>query len=115
MHKNLDTGMTRDRYFDMCEQMGNEPLEDEIPPDWDDFPDIVTIAANTFSQLGDRIQGDIGYIGKDYTNFKFLLHRYGIEEHNEEYVLETILWLDSRAIEASQKRLKAERDKIKRR
>ena len=34
-------------------------------------------------------------------------------EHQKEFVFETILWLDSRAIEKSQKKLKAEYDRIK--
>ena len=37
MMNNTDTGMTRDRYLEMCEQMGNEPVEEEIPPDTEDF------------------------------------------------------------------------------
>ena len=64
--------------------------------------------------MGDRIYPDIGYIGKDYTNFDFLIKHYGVEEHNKEYIFETLLWLDSRAIEDSQKKLKAEYDRLKR-
>ena len=33
--------MTRDRYLEMKEQLGDEPIEAEIPPDWEDFPDNV--------------------------------------------------------------------------
>ena len=33
--------MTRERYFKMCEQLGQEPKEEEIPLDASDFPDIV--------------------------------------------------------------------------
>ena len=64
--------------------------------------------------MGDRIFPDVGFIGKDYTNFKFLLENYGIEEHQKDFVFDTLLWLDSRAIGASQKRLKAEYDRMKR-
>ena len=60
--------MTRDRYLDMMEQLGKEPHPDEIPPDFEDLPEIITIAVNTFNLLGDRIYPEIGYIGKDYTN-----------------------------------------------
>jgi len=67
-----------------------------------------------YHSMGDRIYPDIGYIGKDYTNFNFLLKNYGIEQYQEDFVFETILWLDSRAIEISQKKLKAEYDRIKR-
>ena len=54
-------------------------------------------------------------MGKDYTNFTILLERYGIvEEYQREYAIDLILWLDNRDIEESQRRLKAEYDKIKR-
>ena len=64
--------------------------------------------------MGDRIYPEIGYIGKDYTNWQFLLDNYSIQEHQTDYVFDLVLWLDSRKIEASQKKLKAEYDKIKR-
>ena len=51
--------MTADRYLEMQEQLGNEPVEEEIPPDWGDFPDIVVDAVNTFNQLGDRVYADM--------------------------------------------------------
>jgi len=106
--------MTKDQYFEMMEQMGEEPNWDKCPPDWEDFPEIVITALNIFNSLGDRLYPDIGYIGKDFTNFDFLLKNYKVESHNTEYIFELILFLDSRAIELSQKRLKAEYDKMKR-
>jgi len=106
--------MTKDQYLEMMEQMGEEPDWEKCPPDWEDFPDLVVITMNIFNSMGDRVYPDIGYIGKDYTNFEFLLKHYGIEEHNKEFVFELLLWLDSRAIEESQKKLKAEYDRMKR-
>ena len=97
----------------MVEQTGEEIDWDKIPPDLDDFPPIIIDALSIFNSLGDRIYPDIGYIGKDYTNFDFLIKLYTIEEHQLDYVQELLLFLDSRAIEESQKRLKAEYDKIK--
>ena len=64
--------MTRDRYLEMKNQLGEEPIEAEIPPDWEDFPEIVVYALNTYNMLGDRIYPEIGFIGKDYTNLKFI-------------------------------------------
>jgi len=46
--------MTRDRYLEMMEQLGKEPEEDEIPPDWEDLPDIIYSAVSTYNVLGDR-------------------------------------------------------------
>ena len=106
--------MSKDQYLEMMEQMGEEPDWEKCPPDWEDFPPLVIDAVNIFHSMGDRIFPDIGYIGKDYTNFEFLLKNYSIEKHQKEFVFETVLWLDSRAIEIAQKKLKAEYDKLKR-
>ena len=104
--------MTRDRYFKMCEQMGQEPKEHEIPPDWEDFPNIVILAINTFSHLGDRMAPDIGYLGKDFTNLIHYIEIYGVED--KELFLEILTYLESRAIKQSQEQLKREREKLKR-
>jgi len=112
MFINVDTGMTRDRYLTMCEQLGQEPTAERMPPDLDDFPDIVQYAVNTFNMLGDRVQADIGYIGKDYTNLPLYLKLYDID--NIEFFLELLSWLDSRAIKKSSEQLKKELAKLKR-
>jgi hypothetical protein len=57
---------------------------------------------------------DIGFVGKDFTTYEHLLERYEIEEHQKDYALDLILWLENREIVESQRRLKAEYDKIKR-
>lgn len=104
--------MTRDRYLDMMEQLGKEPHLDEIPPDFEDLPEIVTIAVNTFNLLGDRMYPEIGYVGKDYTNLPFFIEIYDVED--KEFFLEILSWLDSRAIKKSSEQLKKEYDKLKR-
>jgi hypothetical protein len=112
MYKNLDAKMTQDRYLAMCEQLGKEPDEKEMPPDWHDFPEIVQNAINTFNILGDRVYPDIGYIGKDYTNLSHIMEVYQIED--KEYFLDILHWLDSRAIKQSAEHMKREYDKLKR-
>jgi len=96
----------------MCEQLGKEPNPDEIPPDWEDFPEIVQVAINTFNMLGDRVFPEIGYIGKDYTNLSEFMEVYEIQD--KEYFLDILNWLDSRAIKKSSEELKREYDKLKR-
>ena len=114
LFKNLDTGMTAERYFEMQEQMGLEIEEDRIPPSMEDFPEIVENALQLFNRLGDRVYPEIGYIGKDYTNLKLYMNVYGIEEEDKDFLLEIIEWLDARAIKKSQEQLKREYDKMKR-
>ena len=103
--------MTRDRYLKMCEQMGKDPDPKEIPPDMQDFPDIAVLAMNAFSNLGDRVYPDIGYMGKDFTNLPYYIEHYGVED--TELFLEILTYLESRAIESSQESMKRERDKLK--
>ena len=104
--------MTQERYFKMCEQMGQEPVLEEIPPTWEDFPDIAILAMNTFSQLGDKLAADIGYLGKDFTNLSYYMDIHGVED--KELFLEILTFLESRAINQSQEQLKREREKLKR-
>ena len=106
--------MTKDQYLRMVEQTGEEIDWDRIPPEPEDFPEIVINAMNVFNSMGGRIYPDIGYVGKDYTSYKLLLERYGVQKHEEDYTLDLILWLDNKEIEESQRRMKAEYDKIKR-
>ena len=104
--------MTRDRYFMMCEQLGKEPDPEEIPPDWEDFPDIVVEDMTVFSMLGDRIMADIGFVGKDFTNLPHYIDIYNIQD--KELFLEILVFLESRAIDQSRETMKKERDKLKR-
>ena len=98
----------------MCEQMGEDPDWTKCPPAWEDFPEIVITGLNIFNTLGSRIYPDVGYTGKDYTNFNFLLKLYKVEEHQKDFLFELITWLENRQIEISQKALKEQRDKIQR-
>jgi len=104
--------MTRSKYLDMMEQLGKEPIESEIPPDWEDLPEIVVSAVRTFNMLGDRAYPEIGYVGKDYTNLNHYLELYDVTD--KEYFLEILAWLDARAIKQSSEQLKKEYDKLKR-
>ena len=104
--------MTRERYLKMCDQLGQEPDEDEIPPAWEDFPEVVLDALNTFNCLGDRMYPEIGYMGKDFTNLPFYIDMHGIED--TELFLEILIYLESRAIKQSRDDMKRERDKLKR-
>jgi len=112
MFLNLDTGMTKEKYLRVCEQLGKEPKEKEMPPDMEDFPELVQEAVNTFNMLGDRVYPDIGYVGKDYTNLPIYLDLYEVQD--KELFLRILAWLDNRAIKKSSEQLKREHEKLKR-
>tara|TARA_A100001011_G_scaffold297606_1_gene310370 strand:- start:5020 stop:5346 length:327 start_codon:yes stop_codon:yes gene_type:complete len=106
--------MTKEQYLRMCEQTGEEIDWDKCPPDSEDFPNSTLTALSIFNTLGDRVGSDVGYIGKDFTNFNFILDNFYITEKAEkDWIYELILFLERRAIEDSRKKMKAEYDKIK--
>lgn len=110
--KHKDSKMDKDRYLSMMDELGQEPVLEEIPPGIEDFPNIVIEGINTFNALGDRIYPEIGYIGKDYTNLPLYIEMYKIEDTDT--FLEIILRLDSEAIKTAQDKLKREYDRMKR-
>lgn len=112
LYNNLEVKMTKERYFEMMEQLGNEPVEDEIPPSWEDFPEVILDAIAIFNLLGDRVYPDIGYVGKDYSNLQYLSNVYEVD--NQEVLVQVLDFLDSRAIKKSSEEIKKERDKLKR-
>ena len=59
--------MTKETYFEMCEMLGSEPVEDEIPVDLEDFPYLVQQVFIIYNTLADRWDPMGGtYLGKDY-------------------------------------------------
>ena len=96
----------------MQEQLGRPPNPDRCPPGIEDFPEIIQIAISIYGRLGDRIYPEIGFIGKDYTNFPILLDIYDVD--NADLVLEALSRLEYRAIKKSQDSIKREHDKLKR-
>tara|TARA_R100000152_G_C6615911_1_gene68212 strand:+ start:179 stop:478 length:300 start_codon:yes stop_codon:yes gene_type:complete len=98
----------------MVEQTGEEIDWERCPPDEEDFPDSILTALNIYYSLGNRVYGDVGYVGKDFTNLPLLYDLYKVQEYQKDWIFELLLFLDNRAIEESQRRMKAEYDKIKR-
>lgn len=111
-HKHSATGMTKEKYLAIQEELGKEVNLEKCPPGIDDFPDIVIDALNIYDRLGNRVYPDVGYIGKDYTNLPIYIDLYQID--NVELLLEILSRLDSHAIRASQEHIKREYDKLKR-
>lgn len=95
----------------MCEQLGEEPNPEKIPPEFEDFPTDVQSAILTYNKLGDRLVPDIGYLGKDFTSLE--LHIELCKPDNKEIFVETLLRLDEKLIEESRAEMKAHHEKLK--
>lgn len=56
--------MTKEAYFEMCEQLGSEPIESEIPVTLEDFSDDVLTCFSIYNILPLSYTGMGDYIGK---------------------------------------------------
>lgn len=89
--------MTKQQYFEMCEMLGNEPLESEVPIEFEDFPLEVQEAYQVYNTLNDNWEGMSGsYLGKNYAGIKDIMEILGIED--KAICLQLIQLLDSARI-----------------
>jgi hypothetical protein len=66
--------MTKAQYLLMMEQLGNEPIPEEIPLEYGDFPILVQESMQIFSILPDVWDGMSGtYMGKNYSILPYLM------------------------------------------
>ena len=99
----------------MMEQTGEEIDWERCPEDIEDFPDSIPTAFSIYNSLSDNIYPDVGFVGKDLTYLDKLYEHYYVEtEQEKQWIFELIIFLDSHYISESQKQLKAEYDKMKR-
>ena len=57
--------MTKDKYFEMCEMIGSEVKEDEIPVEYEDLHDDVQETLSVYNTLQDNWDSMNGvYLGK---------------------------------------------------
>lgn len=98
--------MTKENYFEMCEMMGTEPQETDIPVEISDFPDEVQIAFQVYQVLQDHWEGMSGtYMGKNLTGLGEILDVYEVEKSDRKLILELINLIDrERMIQYDEKR-----------
>lgn len=93
--QNAEVGMTKDQYFEMCEQLGSDPIESEIPIEFDDLLLEVQETLHVYNYLQDNWDYMNGnYIGKNLSGFKDVLEISGIEPEYYRSVYEIILTVD---------------------
>jgi hypothetical protein len=108
---NQPEGISKDKYLALMEQLGKEPELDKMPLDYFDLCPDAQIAVNIYNRLGNRVYGDVGFVGKDYTNLPILIEIFGIT--NKDLLIDLLNVLDASNIDKSQKAMKKMMDDIK--
>ena len=71
--------MTKQQYFDMCDMLGSEPLDEEIPVELEDLPELVQTAFIIYETLRDEWDYMGGnYIGKNQQNLFHIFKLYKV-------------------------------------
>lgn len=93
--QNANAGVDRNTYFEICEQLGSEPIESEIPVEFDDFPPEIQEAISVYSKLRDEWDGFSGmYMGKNFAGLKDILDIYQVDSNSRQDILEWVLIID---------------------
>jgi hypothetical protein len=92
--------MTKEQYFDMCDQLGSEPVESEIPVEFDDFAMEVQLALSIYRMLRDEWEYMNGtYLGKNLNGIFELFDVYEVNPRDKKFYLELIHMIDSTRID----------------
>lgn len=87
--------MTKDMYFEMCEQLGNAPIEEEIPIEINDLPDEIQQALDIYFRLRDEWDSMSGtYTGKNLSGLKDILDIYDVDKADRANLLDWIFIID---------------------
>jgi hypothetical protein len=100
--------MTKEAYFEMCEALGNEPIPEEIPLDASDMSYETMSAVQCYKLLPDNYTGMGDYLGKNLSNLSNIYDLLNIPNHEKEYILESILYMDNLVIKDIARKRKAE-------
>lgn len=109
--KDQDSPIDKEKYLEVQRQLGKEPDPNKIPLGFDDIPPDCQLAFHIFSKLGNRVYGDVGFTGKDYTNLPILIEIFGIVDKS--YLLDLLNVIEAHYLDKNQKQIKKMHDDIK--
>ncbi len=88
--------MTRDHYFEMCATLNSEPIQEEIPVEFQDLPEIAQISFSIYEVLRDEWDYMGGeYIGKNLFNIFEMFSLYSIPTEEHLLVFKIITCIDN--------------------
>ena len=87
--------MTKDAYFEMCDMLGTEPVEDQIPVEFDDFPLEMQQAFTVYRMLRDEWDGFSGaYFGKSFIGINEVMDATEIDPSDRKFIITLIRMID---------------------
>lgn len=93
--QNSDVGVSKEQYLEMCEMLGTEPTESDIPPDFNDFPYEAQQAVQVFGLLKDVWDPFGGnYLGKDLSIIFQVFDLLEVEPCSRKLVFKIVQHLD---------------------
>lgn len=91
-------------------QRGQEPDPNKIPLSYEDLSYDGQLALLIYGKLGNRVYGDVGFTGKDFTVLPILIQHHEIID--ADLLLDYLNIIDNHNINKSQETIKKMTDKI---
>lgn len=109
--RDLDSPISKEQYLATMKELGQEPDPKKVPLGFEDVPEDAQLAFNIYNKLGNRVYGDVGFTGKDYTNLPILIEIYRICD--KDLLIDLLNAIDAFNINKSQKQIKKMYDDMK--
>ena len=88
--------MTKEMYFEMCEALGTEPVESEIPVDADDLPLEVQEILEIYKLLKDEWEPMSGsYLGKNFLGILEIFDIFEVPKSDRKLYLNILYSIDT--------------------
>ena len=102
--------MTKEAYFEMCAALGNEPAEDEIPVEFEDFPLEAQQALIVYRMLRDEWDSMNGiYLGKSLIGIQEVLEATEIDQEDRKFITMLVRTIDGVRIQEINNKQKTEK------
>ena len=102
--------MSKAAYFEMCEALGSEPKDDEIPVEFEDFPLEVQQALIAYRMLRDEWDSMNGiYLGKSLIGISEVLEATEIDQEDRKFITMLVRTIDGVRIQEINNKQKTEK------
>ena len=108
--QNSSVAMSKEAYFEMCDALGNEPVEADIPVEFDDFPVEVQQALIAYRMLRDEWDSMSGiYLGKSLIGIQEVMEATEIDLEDRKFITMLVRTIDSIRIQEINNKQKTEK------